>query len=100
MHSLGGSGEKEILVSGSSIRSGAKVTFRLSEVICPEIAQVLKQVTPELRVCGRVSYFSDCGQSRDHFAIVDVNGVASPLIVPVSSLEGAAETREQREAAR
>lgn len=97
---MGGSGEKEILVSGSTIRSGAKVTFRLSEVICPDVAQVLRQVTPELRVSGRVSYLSDCGSMKDHFAIVDVNGVASPLIVPVSRLVRTPEAVEPHKTAK
>lgn len=88
-------------MSGSVIRSGAKVTFRLSEVICPDVAQILRQVTPELRVSGEVSYFSDCGEKKQEFAIVDVKGVESPLIVPVSQLESETEAAiKQREATR
>lgn len=86
-------------MSGSSVRTGAKVTFRLNEVICPEVADVLRQVTPDLQVSGEISYFSDCGEREKHFAIVDVTGVASPLIVPVSRLEAVEEAQERREAA-
>lgn len=66
------------------------MSFRLGDVICPEVGQVLDQVGPELRVCGEVVFFSDRGDDQAHFAIISTPGVESPLIVPVSKLVAAA----------
>ncbi|MCH7812900.1 MAG: hypothetical protein IID40_02650 [Planctomycetes bacterium] len=66
------------------------MSFRLGDVICPEVGQVLNQVGPDLRVCGEVVFFSDRGGEKAHFAIIATPGVETPLIVPVSKLEPAA----------
>jgi hypothetical protein len=68
------------------ITSGATVTFTLHDVVCPDLTPVFEHVGPELLVTGQVSYLSDCGEQRDHFVIVDVNGMHTPLIVPVARL--------------
>ncbi len=79
-----------------SAKSGAAVAFRLSDVICPDGQQVANQMTPELEVCGRILFLSDCGSHRDHFAVIDVRGILSPLIVPVSRLRPAVPARQQK----
>lgn len=91
----------EVLVSESSVKSGARVSFRLGEVVCPDLQQILTQLTSSLEVSGKVVFFSDYGERKNHFAIVDVPGVLSPLIVPVDRLravapEPAAEPTKQR----
>lgn len=73
-------------MSEPSIRTGAEVSFKLGETVCPDLEQVLTQITPELELSGRVVFFSDYGEHKDHFAIVDVGGLLSPVIVPVSQL--------------
>ncbi len=85
-------------MSESSIKSGTKVAFNLGEVVCPDIEQVLSQVTRDLEVSGEVAFFSDYGDKKQHFAIVDVNGVLSPLIVPVAQLRSVDEAEEHHEA--
>lgn len=76
----------EVLVSESSLKSGVRVSFKLGEVVCPDLEQMLTQLTPELELSGEVVFFSDYGKSKNHFAIVDVRGLLTPLIVPVSRL--------------
>jgi len=89
-----GGGELEVLVNESSLKSGATVSFRLSEVVCPDLQQILTQLTSDLKVSGKVVFFSDYGQKKNHFAIVDVEGVLSPLIVPVDRLRRPGEDRD------
>ncbi len=43
-------------------------------------------MTPELKVDGEVVFMSDRGEQPDHFAIVSVEGILSPLIVPTENL--------------
>ena len=60
--------------------------FRLADVICPGRQQVQRQITPELEVLGEVVFLSDRGHEPDRFAIIEVEGIFSPLIVPVERL--------------
>jgi hypothetical protein len=66
---------------------GTTCRFRLADVICPEQRQAVQQVTPELEVEGEVVFFSDHGEHKNRFAIVEVQGILSPLIVPVECVQ-------------
>ncbi len=67
-----------------STKAGASVAFRLIDVVCPDFDQVVNQLGPELRVTGHVAFVSDRGSEEGCFAIVDVSGIHTPLIVPMS----------------
>lgn len=84
-----GGGELEVPVIGSSVQSGDRVAFKLREAICPDWQQILTQLTPDVELTGRVVFFSDSGANEKHFAIVDVRGLLSPIIVPASRLRPA-----------
>jgi hypothetical protein len=62
--------------------------FRLADVICPDSDVIQQQLTPGLEVSGQVVFLSDRGSERDSFAIVEVEGITAPLIVPVERLRG------------
>jgi hypothetical protein len=69
-----------------TLPSGTKVAFRLREAMCPTASEVADQITPDLEIRGQVVFLSDSGESKDHFAIVEVEGLATPVIVPVSKI--------------
>ena len=69
------------------LQSGSCVSFRLGDAICPGFGQIASQIGPDVRICGEVAFFSDRGRDNGHFAIIAVEGVAAPLIVPVAKLE-------------
>lgn len=75
-------------MTGSGTKTRRLCSFRLGDVLCPEPRQVLVQLTPELEVSGEVVFMSDQGQQPDRFAIVNVEGILSPLIVPTERLRG------------
>ncbi len=60
------------------------MAFRLIDVVCPDFDQVVNQLGPELRVTGQVAFVSDRGTQEGCFAIVDVRGIHTPLIVPMA----------------
>ena len=60
------------------------MAFRLIDVVCPDFDQVVNQLGPELRVIGQVAFVSDQGAQEGCFAIVDVSGIHTPLIVPMA----------------
>ncbi len=68
------------------ISTGTIATFRISDAACPDARQVLRQVGPELMVTGQVTYLSDSGDRKVHYAIIEVEGIHAPLIVRVDRL--------------
>ncbi len=76
------------MMTGSGTKTRRLCSFRLADVLCPEPRQVLVHLTPELEVSGEVVFMSDQGQQPDRFAIVNVEGILSPLIVPTERLRG------------
>ncbi len=69
------------------ITSGAIVRFKLANVVCPDSEIILEKTTDCLEVTGRVVLLSDAGKERNYYAVVEVNGIATPLIVPVNQVE-------------
>jgi len=69
------------------VTSGSTVRFKLLSVVCPEIKRVFEKVTHSLELTGKVVSLSDGGEQKNHFAIVEVGGIMSPLIVPVDEVK-------------
>jgi hypothetical protein len=69
-----------------TIKAGTLASFEISDVVCPEAGQVIRQIGPGLKVVGEVVYLSDSGDQKDHFAVIDVEGIHAPLIVRVDRL--------------
>ncbi len=89
--------EREKQVARSPIERGQRFRFRLRDVICPEKEQTVTQITPELEVTGRIVFLSDSGEEIDKFAVLEVTGLHSPLVVPVNRLVPSADEEEIRE---
>jgi hypothetical protein len=92
-------GEKENYVNQGALHSGQEVRFRLGDLICPDLEQVLAEVGPDVDVNGRIVFLSDRGHEKEHFAIVSVGGIASPVIVPVRRLRTSREIQVDHRAA-
>ncbi|HUW33895.1 MAG TPA: hypothetical protein VM223_19990 [Planctomycetota bacterium] len=60
--------------------------FRLRDIFFPESDDVIRRTTAELKVRGRVIDFSDSGSSKNEFAIVQIEGIDGPVVVPVEKL--------------
>lgn len=78
------------------LKSGTRCKFRLADVICPDRQQILSQITPDLEVGGEIVLLSDGGTEPQQYAIVEVPGIAAPLIVPVSRIQQNGEPIEKR----
>ncbi len=66
---------------------GKKCRFKLADVICPDQQHAVLQITPGIELSGEIVSLSDYGDQPDRFAIIEVEGIASPLIVPVERLQ-------------
>ena len=69
------------------LQSGTAVNFRLSDAQCPEADELLENITGRLEVTGRVLYLSDSGTKKQHYAVLEVDGIMSPVIVPVDQIK-------------
>jgi len=68
------------------LESGTPVRFQLSKAVCPAFYQILENMAECLEVTGRVVYLSDAGEKKDFYAVVEVCGLETPLIIPVDQL--------------
>ena len=73
------------MVSGP-FQSGERVSFQLSEAVCPDARELARQLTPELEVSGEIMFLSDHGTVKNRFAIVSVGGLLTPVVVPIDRL--------------
>lgn len=65
---------------------GAEVRFRLGDILCPDRNRVLQQVTHNLELHAVVTQFCNDADRSESYAVLDVTGVESPIIVPVERL--------------
>lgn len=59
-----------------------EVTFRLQDAMCPDQDVILAHLESSVEVIGKVQFFSDGGAGKEEFAIIEVPGIAVPLVVP------------------
>jgi len=74
---------------------GGLVRFRIRDVFYPSAIEALRQVTEDAQVCGRLLFFSDAGRQRGQYAVIDVEGMAAPVIVSVDRLHDIPPAREE-----
>jgi hypothetical protein len=66
------------------VGTGTTVRFRLRDVVCPDLDRLISNIGPELALQGEIVFLSDHGDERDHFAIIELEGMSAPVIVPLS----------------
>jgi len=74
-------------LSAKRLKTGAQVAFRLTDAVCPDFDRIVSEVGPELIVSGEIALLSRRGTEAEHFAVISVHGIASPLVVPVHKLK-------------
>lgn len=62
------------------------VHFRISDVYVPEPAELLAHLHGSDLLQGRILDLSDGGDHAQAFAVVEVDGICQPLVVPVSKI--------------
>jgi len=77
------------IVQRQEFDSGTWAVFSLADIACPSPLNIVSEIGPELTVRGQIAYFSDCGDESDHFAVIRVEGIYAPVIVPVARLRHA-----------
>jgi hypothetical protein len=60
-----------------------QVNFRISDVYIPEPAQILMQLHGNDLLQGKIIDVSDAGGEEDAYAVVEVEGLLQPVVVPM-----------------
>jgi hypothetical protein len=68
---------------------GRRVQFRILDVRVPEAAEVLERLHGRDLLHGQVTDFTDSGSAAEPFAVVEVEELAQPVVVPTHCLNPA-----------
>jgi hypothetical protein len=71
---------------GATLQSGTRVSFRREVVVCPGPDRIGRAPAGTDELTGDVVLVSDYGEHKNYFAIVSVDGIDAPLIVPVQEI--------------
>ena len=63
-----------------------KVQFKIRDVYHPDPTQVLLDLHGDDLLVGKVVDLSDSGMQKDAFVVVEVEGIAELMIVPVERI--------------
>jgi hypothetical protein len=63
-----------------------RVQFKICDVYHPDPAQVLSDLHGGDLLTGKVVDLSDSGMQKEVFAVVEVDGIEEPMIVPVERI--------------
>jgi len=64
------------------------VHFEIGDVSFPEPAEILRELHGKELLQGKVVDFSDGGGPGEGFVVVEVEGLARPVVVPISRVKG------------
>lgn len=65
-----------------------RVSFRIRDIYLPDPAQVLFDLHGNDLLEGKVADLSDNGSVIEAFAVIEVEGLDQPVIVPIDRLSG------------
>jgi hypothetical protein len=71
-------------VENEALQPGQKVRFKLRDVHLPTIEDVLNRMTSETELQGSITLLSNQGSKKGPYAVVEVKGVLTPVIVPTA----------------
>lgn len=71
--------------------TGKQVRFRIRDVYVPEPAQILEDLHGQDLLCGRIIDISDRGERQRSYAVVQVEGLVRPVVVPMAKVIAAEE---------
>ena len=64
------------------------VNFRISDVYVPDPSQILRELHGRDLLQGKIIDVSDSGTQQEAFAVVEVEGLKQPVVVPMNRIRG------------
>jgi hypothetical protein len=65
------------------------VNFKIRDVYVPDPAEILMKLHGDDLLQGRIIDASDSGFQQEAFAVVEVEGLSQPVVVPMNRIRGA-----------
>jgi len=65
------------------------VTFKIKDVYVPDPAQILMELHGDDLLQGKIIDSSDSAFQQDAFVVLEVEGLAQPVVVPMNRIRGA-----------
>jgi len=62
------------------------VSFRICDAYIPEPVQILMELHGKDQLEGKVIDMSDAGFQEEAFAVIEVQGLSQPVVVPVKHI--------------
>jgi hypothetical protein len=62
------------------------VSFHISDIYVPEPAEILEEMHGQDLLHGRIIDLSDSGAQRQAYAVVEVEALNRPVVVPVAKI--------------
>jgi hypothetical protein len=64
------------------------VNFQISDIYIPDPSQILNELHGKDLLQGKVIDVSDSGTQQEAFAVVEVEGLKQPVVVPMNRIRG------------
>ena len=64
------------------------VNFQISDIYIPDPGQILNELHGKDLLQGKVIDVSDSGTQQEAFAVVEVEGLRQPVVVPMNCIRG------------
>jgi hypothetical protein len=64
------------------------VNFQICDAYVPEPVQILMELHGKDQLHGKVIDVSDAGSQEEAFAVVEVEGLSQPVVVPMKHIRG------------
>ena len=81
-----GSGETTTMHADVRVK-GRLVEFSLGDLLARERLRFMQHATGDLELKGRVLDYVEIGDPPEAFVVMEVRGVKTPMLVPVSALQ-------------
>jgi hypothetical protein len=74
-------------VTTEPLQPGQLVQFKLADVHLPSLEEVLNRMTEDTELRGVVTLLSDPANRESAYAVIEVQGILTPIIVPLGRLQ-------------
>ena len=71
----------------SAGRLSKKVEFHLGDIMAAQQMQIPSQLTGDLVLEGRVVDIVELGEPPELFAMIEVRGIKTPMLVPIAAIQ-------------
>jgi len=77
----------EVDVQARTTQATRQVEVQLGDIVSAPLSDLQRRMTGELRLRGRIVETVVLGDPAEPFALMEVDGIETPMLVPISALQ-------------